>query len=49
MTIGVATVCTSTIVACELRYGVAKKGSFRLAERVDQDEHDPRVGPRVLR
>ena len=34
--VGVATVCTSIIVACELRYGVAKKGSARLAERVDQ-------------
>jgi len=34
--VGVATVCTSIIVACELRYGVAKKGSSRLAERVDQ-------------
>jgi tRNA(fMet)-specific endonuclease VapC len=34
--VGVATVCTSIIVACELRYGVAKKGSPRLAERVDQ-------------
>src|SRR5436309_6761894 len=34
--VGVATVCTSIIVACELRYGAAKKGSARLAERVDQ-------------
>jgi tRNA(fMet)-specific endonuclease VapC len=34
--VGVATVCTSIIVACELRYGAAKKGSARLVERVDQ-------------
>jgi tRNA(fMet)-specific endonuclease VapC len=34
--VGEATACTSIIVACELRYGVAKKGSSRLAERVDQ-------------
>lgn len=26
----------SIITACELRYGVAKKGSMRLAERIDQ-------------
>ena len=34
--VGVAVVCTSIIVACELRYGAAKKGSSRIAERVDQ-------------
>lgn len=34
--VGEATVCTSIIVACELRYGAAKKGSPQLAERVDQ-------------
>jgi tRNA(fMet)-specific endonuclease VapC len=34
--VGEATACTSIIVACELRYGAAKKGSPRLAERVDQ-------------
>ena len=34
--VGEPTVCTSIIVACELRYGAAKKGSPRLAERVDQ-------------
>lgn len=31
-----AAVCTSIVVACELRYGVAKKGSTRLAARVEQ-------------
>ena len=34
--VGEATACTSIIVACELRYGATKKGSPRLAERVDQ-------------
>jgi tRNA(fMet)-specific endonuclease VapC len=32
---GEATICTSIVVACELRYGVAKKGSAKLAERVE--------------
>ena len=34
--VGEAVVCTSIVVACELRYGAAKKGSAELAERVDQ-------------
>lgn len=34
--VGEAAVCTSIVVACELRYGAAKKGSPRLADRVDQ-------------
>ena len=34
--VGEAAVCTSIVVACELRYGVAKKGSARLAARVEQ-------------
>src|SRR5262245_20952892 len=33
---GEPTVCTSIVVACELRYGVMKKGSARLTERVDE-------------
>jgi tRNA(fMet)-specific endonuclease VapC len=33
--LGEGTICTSIIVACELRYGVAKKGSSRLSERVE--------------
>jgi tRNA(fMet)-specific endonuclease VapC len=33
--VGEATICTSIIVACELRYGAAKKGSARLSERVE--------------
>jgi len=32
---GEATICTSIVVACELRYGAAKKGSARLSERVE--------------
>jgi tRNA(fMet)-specific endonuclease VapC len=34
--VGEAVVCTSLVVACELRYGAAKKGSVQLAERIDQ-------------
>jgi tRNA(fMet)-specific endonuclease VapC len=33
--VGDATVCTSIVVACELRYGAAKKGSPRLSARVE--------------
>ena len=33
--VGEATVCTSIVVACELRYGAAKKGSPVLSERVE--------------
>ena len=33
--VGEAAVCTSIIVACELRYGAAKKGSSQLSERVN--------------
>jgi len=33
--VGEDAVFTSIIVACELRFGVAKKGSVRLAEHVD--------------
>jgi tRNA(fMet)-specific endonuclease VapC len=33
--VGEATVCTSIVVACELRYGAVKKGSARLLERVE--------------
>jgi tRNA(fMet)-specific endonuclease VapC len=33
--IGEAQVCTSIIVAAELRYGAAKEGSSRLEERVE--------------
>lgn len=32
--VGEGNVCTSIIVAAELRYGAAKKGSVRLSERV---------------
>ena len=35
-TAGEETVCTSIVVACELRYGAAKKGSPALSGRVDQ-------------
>ncbi len=33
--VGEGKVCTSIIVAAELRYGAVKKGSTRLAERVE--------------
>lgn len=33
--LGEATICTSIVVACELRYGAAKKGSAQLSERVE--------------
>ncbi len=33
--VGEATLCTSIVVACELRYGALKKGSDRLSERVE--------------
>lgn len=33
--VGEPAVCTSIVVACELRYGAAKKGSPGLTERVD--------------
>jgi tRNA(fMet)-specific endonuclease VapC len=33
--VGEATVCTSIVVACELRYGAVKKGSPRLSARVE--------------
>jgi len=32
--VGEATVCTSIVVACELRYGAARSGSSRLSARV---------------
>jgi tRNA(fMet)-specific endonuclease VapC len=32
---GEAAICTSIVVACELRYGAAKKGSARLSERIE--------------
>jgi tRNA(fMet)-specific endonuclease VapC len=33
--VGELAVCTSLVVACELRYGAEKKGSARLSERVE--------------
>ena len=33
--VGERQVCTSVVVAAELRYGAAKKGSWRLAARVE--------------
>jgi hypothetical protein len=33
--VGEATICTSIVVACELRYGAAKRGSSQLSERVE--------------
>lgn len=34
--VGEPVVCTSIIVACELRFGAAKKGSSELSIRIDQ-------------
>ena len=34
--VGEPVVCTSIVVACELRFGAAKKGSSELSIRVDQ-------------
>jgi tRNA(fMet)-specific endonuclease VapC len=34
--VGEATLCTSIVVACELRYGAVKKDSVRLSERVEK-------------
>ena len=34
--VGEARVCTSIVVACELRFRAKKKGSSRLEERVDE-------------
>jgi tRNA(fMet)-specific endonuclease VapC len=34
--VGEDKVCTSIIVACELRYGAAKKGSAKLTEQLEQ-------------
>lgn len=33
--VGETTVCTSIVVACELRYGAAKKESPQLSERIE--------------
>lgn len=34
--VGEGAICTSIVVACELRYGAAKKGSVALSSKVDQ-------------
>lgn len=34
--VGEPVVCTSIVVACELRFGAAKKGSSELSSRIDQ-------------
>lgn len=34
--VGEPVVCTSIVVACELRFGAAKKGSSALSSRIDQ-------------
>ncbi len=33
--VGEVTICTSIVVACELRFGAAKSGSPRISERVE--------------
>ena len=35
-TVGEDTICTSIVVACELRYGGMKKGSLALSEKIEQ-------------
>jgi tRNA(fMet)-specific endonuclease VapC len=35
-TVGETHICTSIIVACELRFGAAKSGSIRLANQLEQ-------------
>ena len=35
-TVGESSVCTSIIVACELRFGATKSGSSRLLEQIEQ-------------
>lgn len=35
-TVGEDSVCTSIIVACELRFGVAKSGSSRLVQQLER-------------
>lgn len=35
-TVGEDTVCTSIVVACELRFGAAKKGSTRLTLQLEK-------------
>lgn len=42
---GIDTVCTSILVAAELRFGAAKSGSRRLSDRVDQVLSGLRVLP----
>jgi tRNA(fMet)-specific endonuclease VapC len=37
--------CTSIVVACELRFGAEKRGSFRLTERIEETLHDFDVRP----
>jgi tRNA(fMet)-specific endonuclease VapC len=34
-TVGEASICTSIVVACELRFGAVKSGSSRLIERLE--------------
>ena len=34
--VGEPVVCTSIVVACELRFGAAKRGSSDLSQRIDQ-------------
>lgn len=34
--VGEASVCTSVVVACELRFGVQKRGSDRLSQRLEE-------------
>ena len=44
-TAGEDSICTSIVVACELRYGAAKKGSAVLSEKIDQLLTDVEILP----
>jgi tRNA(fMet)-specific endonuclease VapC len=45
--VGEANVLTSVIVACELRYGAAKRGSRKLTRQVEAAERDDDQTPRI--
>lgn len=44
-TAGEDSICTSIVVACELRYGAVKKGSAVLTEKIDQLLTDVEILP----
>lgn len=44
-TVGAENVCTSIIVACEMRYGAEKRGSAKLSARIEATLEDFEVQP----